>query len=268
MSVLETLDGARILVTGASSGIGAALGPMLAERGAIVGLVARRADRLDAVLAECEAAGPGRGHRRWVVDLSDTAAAAQVGRDAWDAFGGLDAIVNNAARPMRRSVTRLDLDTIDAVMRTNFYGPVASTLAVLPRMLERDHGVIVNVSSTGGRMGIPNEAAYAASKFALSGWTESMAMDLWSTGVEVRLITPGAIATEIWDQPDNDPAPYDGPMEPPATVAAAICDALLSDGFETYVPDLKAVAEFKTSDIDGYLAATVEYARPKDQPQR
>ena len=106
--------------------------------------------------------------------------------------------------------------------------------------------MIVNVSSLGGRLGIANEAAYTASKFALCGWSESMAMDLWSTGVDVRLVIPGAIDTEIWDQPGNDPAAYTGPFEPPENVAEAICDAILGDGFELYVPDLKAVAEFKT----------------------
>ena len=140
---------------------------------------------------------------------------------------------------MRRGVRRLDVATVEAVMRTNFLSPVAISLALLPRLLERDAGVIVNVSSLGGRLGIANEAAYSASKFALSGWSESMALDLWSTGVEVRLVTPGAIDTEIWDQPDNDPAPYDGPFEPATTVAEAICDALVTDGFERYVPDLK-----------------------------
>ena len=88
--------------------------------------------------------------------------------------------------------------------------------------------------------------------------------DLWSTGVEVRLITPGAIATEIWDQPDNEPAPYDGPFEPPETVGEAICAALVHDGFETYVPDMKAVAEFKTSDIDSYLASAVTFMTQKE----
>ena len=186
--------------------------------------------------------------------------------EAWDAFGGLDAVVNNAGRPMRRPVQHLDVATVDAVMRTNFLSPVAISLAVLPRMLARDAGVIVNVSSLGGRLGIANEAAYSASKFALSGWSEAMAMDLWSTGVEVRLITPGAIATEIWDQPDNDPAPYDGPFEPASTVAEAICEALVSEGFERYVPDLKAVAEFKTSDIDTFMAGAVAFAADKTGP--
>ncbi len=267
MSGLATLDGARVLVTGASAGIGAALGPMLAERGAVVGLVARRADRLDQVLQACDAAGQAGSHRRWAVDLSDPDAAAAIALEAWDELGHLDAVVNNAARPMRRSVGRLDVATVDAVMRTNFLSPVALGLAVLPRMLERDAGVIVNVSSLGGRLGILNEAAYCASKFALSGWSESMAMDLWTTGVDVRLITPGAIDTEIWDQPDNDPAPYHGPLEPPTTVAAAICDAMLGDPFETYTPDMKGVAEFKTADIDTFMAGTLDFIRQaRDTP--
>jgi short-subunit dehydrogenase len=253
---ITTLDGATVLLTGASSGIGAALAPALVERGARVGVVARRAERLDEVLARCDEVRPdiAGSHRRWAVDLSDPDAAAALAIEAWDELGGLDVLVNNAARPMRRSVRRLDVATVDEVMRTNFLSPVAMGLAVLPRMLERDRGVICNVSSLGGRLGIPNEAAYCASKFALSGWSESTAVDLWSTGVDVKLITPGAVATEIWDQPDNDPSPFDGPFEPPETVAADICDALVAARFETYTPDMKAVAEMKTADIDGFMA--------------
>jgi NAD(P)-dependent dehydrogenase (short-subunit alcohol dehydrogenase family) len=259
---LTSLEGAKVLVTGASSGIGAALAPALAERGATVGVVARRAERLEEVRAACAAASPGDdpGHRAWAVDLSDLAAATAVALEAWDAFGHLDVLVNNAARPMRRHVTRLDLDALGQVMRTNFESPVAMGMAVLPRMLERDTGVIVNVSSLGGRLGIANESAYCASKFALCGWSEAMAMDIWSTGVDVRLVIPGPIDTEIWDQPGNDPAPFKGPFEPPETVATAICDAILGDAFECYVPDLKGVAEFKTSDIDGFMAGAVGFA--------
>jgi NAD(P)-dependent dehydrogenase (short-subunit alcohol dehydrogenase family) len=265
MSALPTLEGARVLVTGASSGIGAALAPMLAGRGATVGIAARRPDRLSGVLEACadaslgDGGGDGAGHRMWTVDLSDPDAAARLAVEAWDAFGHLDAVVNNAARPLRRPVQRLSTDVVEDVMRTNFLSPVALTLAVLPRMLERDRGVIVNVGSLAGRVGSPREAAYAASKFALHGWSEVMAVDLWSTGVEVRLIVPGAIATEIWDQPGNDRSPYDGPFEPAETVATAVCEALVSDGFERYVPDLKAIAEFKTSDIDGFMQGAVDY---------
>jgi short-subunit dehydrogenase len=255
--------GSSIVVTGASSGIGAALARRLAERGATVGLVARRRDRLEEVLADCRV--HATDSRLWAVDLADLAAAERVAIEAWDAFGGVDVLVNNAAVPKRRSVTALTTAEVDDVMRVDFTSPVRMTMTLLPRWLARDRGMVVNVSSLGGRLGIVHEAAYCAAKFALCGWTESMAMDLWDTNVDVRLIIPGPIDTEIWDQPGNDPAPYDGPLEPPATVAAAICDALLGDRFETYVPDMKAVAEFKTSDIDSYLASAVSFMAQREE---
>ncbi len=259
------VDGANVLVTGASSGIGAALAPLLAERGATVGIVARRTDRLIEVLERCRLHSPAS--RLYVADLGDTDAAAALAVQAWDDLGGLDILVNNAAIPKRRKVQALTLDEVCETMRVNFESPVRMTLTVLPRMLERDRGVIVNVGSFGGRVGIPGEAAYCASKFALCGWSESMAIDLWHTGVDVRLILPGAIATEIWDQPGNDDPLFDGPFEPAESVAAGIVDAIEGDAFEAYLPDMKAIVEMKTSDIDGFMGATVAFADGK-QPNR
>ena len=96
---MTSFEGAKILVTGASSGIGAALAPILAERGATVGIVARRADRLEEVLERCRKFAPDS--RMWAADLGDLARAEQVALEAWDAFGGLDVLVNNAAIPKR-----------------------------------------------------------------------------------------------------------------------------------------------------------------------
>jgi short-subunit dehydrogenase len=149
-------------------------------------------------------------------------------------------------------------------MAVNFFAPARMTLAVLPRMLERDRGVIVNVSSLGGRLGIAHEAAYCASKFALCGWSESMAIDLWDTGVDVRLIIPGPIDTEIWDQPDNEAPLYHGPFEPPESVAADIINAIEGEAFETYSPDMKGVAAFKTTDIDVFLEGVVAMAKQEE----
>jgi len=252
------VDGANVLVTGASSGIGAALAPMLAERGATVAIVARRADRLAVVLERCQQHAPAS--RSYTADLGDTDAAEALALQAWDDMGGLDVLVNNAAIPKRRLVQALTLDEVRETMRVNFESPVRMTLAVLPRMLERDRGVVVNVGSFGGRVGIPGEAAYCSSKFALSGWSESMAVDLWHTGVEVRLILPGAIATEIWDQPGNDDPLYQGDLEPAEDVAAGIVAAIEGDAFEHYLPDMKALAEYKTSAIDDFMAGTVAFA--------
>ena len=253
------LDGARVLLTGASSGIGAALAPMLAERGATVGLVARREDRLAEVLGRCQEHSPDS--RMWVLDLADVKAAERLATEAWDTFGHLDVLVHNAAIPKRRPVTELSLDDLHETMAVNFEAPVRMTLAVLPRMLERDAGVIVNVSSMGGRLGIMHETAYCASKFALCGWSESMALDLWDTNLEVRLVLPGAIDTEIWDRPGSEAPLYDGPKEPPEVVAEGICAAIEGDQFEHYLPDMKGVAEFKTSDIETFLSGTVEAMR-------
>lgn len=252
------LDGARVLLTGASSGIGAALAPELAARGTRLVLVARRADRLEKVAQRCRESGASE-----VVvlprDLSDPAAATDVVREV-EAAGGVDVLVNNAGAPMRRAVDALTLDEVERTVRLNLLSPAAMTLAVLPGMLGRDRGCVVNVASLGGRLGIKGEAAYCASKFALCGWTESMAADLHGTGVEVRLILPGAIDTEIWDQPGNDPAFYDGPLDPPGTVADRIVAAIEGDAIEHYVPDLREVVTAKTADLEGFLAGMLASA--------
>jgi short-subunit dehydrogenase len=260
------IKGSTILVTGASSGIGAALAPMLAAKGATVGIVARRKERLEQVLEECKTHAPDS--RLWAVDLGDLDAAEKVTNDAWDAFGGLDCLVNNAAIPKRTPVARLTAEEIDTVMRVNFTSPVRMTLALLPRWLERGHGCVVNVSSMGGRLGIVHEGAYCASKFALCGWSEVMAIDLHGSGVEVKLALPGPIETEIWDLPDNDPSPYKGPFVPAAECAASICEAIEGSGFEYYVPPefpggsgrQHDIVVGKTGNVDAFLEAVAQMA--------
>jgi short-subunit dehydrogenase len=251
--------GKRVLITGASSGIGAALARRLAADGAVVGLVARRPERLAEVLADCRRTSAAS--TMWVADLAETATVGQLALRAWDDLGGIDVLVNNAAIPKRRTVDALDPAEVETVMRVNFFAPMRMTLAVLPRMLARGDGVIANVSSVGGRLGIIHEAAYCASKFALCGWSESMAVDLHDTGVSVRLIQPGPVDTEIWDQPDNEDPLYDGPKAPAEEVADGIIAALDSDSFEHYVPDMKAVVDAKNADLDGYIAGAASMAQ-------
>jgi short-subunit dehydrogenase len=250
--------GQRVLITGASSGIGAALARTLASQGTVVGLIARRAERLEAVLADCRRSSPAS--QMWVADLADTAYADQLALQAWDELGGIDTLVNNAAVPKRRTVADLDPAEVETVMRVNFFAPMRLTLAVLPRMLAGGHGAIVNISSVGGRLGIIHEAAYCASKFALCGWSESMAVDLHGTGVSVKLIQPGPVDTEIWDQPDNDDPLYNGPKVGAEEVADGIISALGSNHFEHYLPDLKAVVDAKNADLDAYVAGAAAMA--------
>jgi short-subunit dehydrogenase len=252
--------GQGVLITGASSGVGAALALALAKDGAVVGLIARRRDRLAGVLAACQKHSPAS--MMLVADLADSASIGLLVQQAAEALGGIDVLINNAAVPKRRAVTALEPTDVEAVMRINFFAPMRLTLAVLPQMLSRGDGMIVNVSSVGGRLGIIHESAYCASKFALCGWSESMAVDLHGTGISVKLIQPGPVDTEIWDQPDNDDPIYDGPKFAPEEVAEGIIAALGVDGFEYYVPDMKAVVDLKNADIDTYISGAAGMARP------
>jgi short-subunit dehydrogenase len=251
------LAGATVLLTGASAGIGAAAAPVLAGRGATVVVTGRRRDRLDALVATL----PGGGHAAIAADLTTPGAPEDVVAAAVAAVGPLDVVVHNAGTPMRRHVTRLALDEVDATLAVNTLAPVRMTLATLPSMVARGRGCQVYVSSLGGRLGIAGESAYCASKFALAGWAEAMAIDLWDSPVDVRLVLPGAIDTEIWDRAGSDRAHYDGPLEPPSTVAAAIADAIEGDAFEAYTPDLRGVVEWRTSNPDAFLAGVAEMAR-------
>ncbi|HZU47567.1 MAG TPA: SDR family NAD(P)-dependent oxidoreductase [Mycobacterium sp.] len=253
------MAGKRVLITGASSGVGAALARRLAAQGAVVGLIARRSERLAEVLADCRTTSAAS--TMWAADLVETAAVGRLAAEVWDALGGIDVLVNNAAIPKRRAITALDPAEVETVMRINFFAPMRLTLAVLPRMLERGAGTIVNVASVGGRLGIVHEAAYCASKFALCGWSESMAVDLHGTGVSVKLIEPGPVDTEIWDQPDNEEPLYQGPKVPADDVAEGIIAALGSDRFEHYLPDMKAVVDAKNADIDAYISGAATMAR-------
>jgi short-subunit dehydrogenase len=256
--------GSRVLITGASSGIGAATARLLASRDATVGLVGRRAEKLEEVLDDCRAAAPAS--RMWVCDLGDLDAAERLALEAWDALGHLDILVNNAAIPKVRAIDAVTMVAVEHAMRVNFFSPVAMTLAVLPRMLQRGRGMVVNVASMGGRVGIAHESAYTASKFAFCGWSESMAIDLHGTPIAVRLIQPGPIDTDIWSRPGEERAVYDGPKVPPEVVAEGIMAAIRGDRFEHYLPDLKGFVDAKQADIDSYLAGVAGMIKTGVEP--
>jgi short-subunit dehydrogenase len=252
----DDLQPRTALVTGASSGIGAALARVLAQRGITVALVARRRDRLAEVLGDCHPTAPAS--IMWPDDLADPGAPERIATGVAAALGRVDIVVNNAATPGVRHVTRLQPAEVEHVMRVNFHAPVALTLALLPGMLERRSGTVVNVSSLGGRLGILRESAYCASKFALCGWSEAMALDLRGTGVGVRLIVPGPVDTEIWDRPGAETSSYDGPKVPAGEVATGIADAIDGEAFESYLPDMRAIVEYKTANIDEFLRRSAE----------
>jgi NAD(P)-dependent dehydrogenase (short-subunit alcohol dehydrogenase family) len=258
------LEGRRVLVTGASSGIGAAFARELAAAGAIVGLCARREDKLEGVLADCRKTSPAS--RMWVQDLSRLDEVAPFARRAADELGGVDVLVNNAGIPKRRHVRLLAAETVDEIMAINFLSPVRLTLALLPGMLDRDEGRIVNVSSIAGRLSPPRETAYAASKAALTTWTESMAVDLHGTGIRLHLVFPGVIDTELYEIPDNDSTLSDLEAVSASDLAVAMRQQLENGDLELYFPQWFAdVAKSKATDVAGFLKGSATWADEREQ---
>ena len=252
--------GQRVLITGASSGIGAALAEELARRGALLGLCARREDRLRETLDRCLQHSPES--RMWVCDLADPAAVDSLVGSVSDDLGGVDVLINNAGIPKRRHVTKLDPSTVEQVMNINYFAPIRLTLALLPGMLERGHGRIVNISSVAATLSSPGEAAYDASKAALSVFSEAMAIDLWGTGVKVHVVYPGVVDTELFSLPDNDPIiPGIDPI-PVSEAVSAIVGSIERDEPQVYVPAFFAdIVATKTADLPGFISGAAEFVR-------
>lgn len=221
------------VVTGVSSGIGRAVALDLASRGTTVVGWARRAELLEEVADECRRGAPGSVGR--VVDVAERGAVEAAVAEVLERFGRIDVLVNNAGIPMRVHASRVSVEDVERAMAVNFFGPVYATLAVLPAMLERGAGHVVNVSSVAGRVASPREAAYTASKHALCGWTDVLAADLASSGVGFHVVNPGPIRTEIWDKL-AEPAAYGGRFYPPERVADAVRACVEGRAYERWVP--------------------------------
>ena len=241
----------NVLVTGASSGIGAATARAFAARGDTVGICARREDRLAEVVADLP------GGKQWAVDLADLDGLAAFAARADDELGGIDVLVNNAGVPKRRRATTMTGADAEAVMTINYFSPVRLTLALLPRMIERGRGDIVNVSSMGVHLVAFGVGAYAASKAALELFTESLYVELPGTGVRAHLLVPGTTATEFSTPKDgNDPPLPPGPGTATAEeVAGAIVACIENDQYVSYATARDAdTSSMKAADPNGFLA--------------
>ena len=195
------LTGTVALVAGASSGIGAATARRLAEEGASVALVARRRDRLEALVTEVEEAG---GTALAVeADITDRTQAEAAVQQAVERFGRLDTLVNNAGLMLLGPVVGADVEEWERMIAVNVQGLLYTTRAALPHLLQAaDEGPrrvadIVNISSIAGRVAWNGYGVYNLTKFGVNGFTESLRQEVTQRHVRVGVLEPGGVDTEL-----------------------------------------------------------------------
>ena len=231
-----------VVITGASSGIGRATALEMARRGANVVLAARRAERLEEVAAECRRHGVTA--LSVITDVTKPEECRRLIDAASQATGHVDVLVNNAGFALFAAVAEADADGLRDMMDTNYFGTVHCTQAVLPRMLARREGTIVNVASIAGLMGYARMAGYCATKFALIGFTEALRDEVIGSGVKVALVCPGTTDTEFFVTADKGKMPGASRLMPAVTaerVARAVCDAAEDGRYRRILPLLAAV---------------------------
>jgi NAD(P)-dependent dehydrogenase (short-subunit alcohol dehydrogenase family) len=186
------------LVTGASSGFGLLISVTLARRGWRVLATMRDLNRRDKLEAAAREAGVLDRIELHPLDITNSDQIESIAALIADRSQPLHALVNNAGF----AVPGFAEDVTDAELRdqfdTNFFGTVAVTRALLPQMRRQGFGHVVVVTSISGRMGYPGVSSYAASKFALEGWTETLRYEMLSLGIQVALVEPGSFETDIW----------------------------------------------------------------------
>ena len=192
-----SFDGGTAVVTGAASGIGAALAVQLAARGSNLVLVDRDKERLDGVAADVRREQPQLAVDTYVVDLSDDAATAEAAETLAAAHPGTTLLVNNAGVALGGRFDQVTLEEFDWVMAVNFRSVVRLTHAFLPALKAHPGAHLVNVSSVFGIFAPAGQAAYSASKFAVRGFSEAVRHELAENGVGVTVVHPGGIKTRI-----------------------------------------------------------------------
>lgn len=202
-SVSSALAGKVALVTGASSGIGEATAVALAAAGAKVAIAARRADRLEALAARIEKAG-GTALRIEADVTSNDDVTAMVDKVVTE-WGRLDILVNNAGVMLLSPAADAELDDWRRMIELNLLALMGVTKAALPH-LRAAKGHIVNVSSVAGRVANPGASGYAATKFGVVGFSESLRREVYADKVRVTVIEPGLVRTELGDHVTNPAA--------------------------------------------------------------
>jgi short-subunit dehydrogenase len=234
---LELGPDTRVLITGASRGIGRAIAEQFAARGCTLGLVARSSDELERLTDQL---GHGVRAHALSADVGDPEQVASAVSSFIAKSGGLDVLVANAGIAYYGPFRDLPLEEVERMTRVNWLGTVWSVAAALPAMLDRARGRIVIVSSAAGHRAFPWAAVYGATKFAQRGFLEALRHELSGSGVGVTGVYPGEVQTHLHDDDrshDRMPDWYrPGAAIPPSRVAEAIVNAVVHERRAVFVP--------------------------------
>lgn len=192
---MESLQGKNAIVTGAGKGIGKAIAIALAKEGVQVGLIARTAKDLETLAAEIRALGVKAAYA--VANISNIDEVNQAVKSIQSELGNTDILINNAGTGTFGKFLELSPEQWENQIKVNLFGVYYATRAVLPQMIERQTGDIVNVSSTAGLTGAAVTSAYSASKFAVMGLTESLMQEVRKHNIRVTAMAPSTVVTEL-----------------------------------------------------------------------
>jgi len=192
---MVALKGKTALITGAARGIGRAAAIALAKEGVNIGLIARTEETLQNVAKEIEAEGVKTSYA--IADVSSNDEVTTAVTKIKDELGETDILINNAGIAKFGGFMDLEIAEWEKIIQVNLLGAYYVTRAVLPDMIERQSGDIINISSTAGQKGAPVTSAYSASKFGLMGLTESLAQEVRKHDIRVSALTPSTVSTDL-----------------------------------------------------------------------
>jgi uncharacterized protein len=234
----QTLAEKHIVITGASGGIGEQIAYEAASRGAVPILLARSQDKLEAVAHHIRHTYAVNGYT-YTLDVSNIKEVETVFRQIFQDVGYIDVLINNAGFGIFENVVEAKMENVEAMFQVNVLGLIACTKMVLPHLLERNTGHIVNIASQAGKLATPKSSGYSATKHAVLGFTNSLRMELSKTNIFVTAVNPGPIKTNFFNIADTSGS-YKKNVEKlmldPKDVAQKVVNALFTNKREINLP--------------------------------
>lgn len=257
---MPRIDGSKVLITGASSGIGAEIARQLAARGCHLALMARRLDRLQELKDQL-----GDKVHIYTCDVAEKSQVMEAFEQADKDLDGLDVVILNAGVGRPTPTSRFRSEDMEWIFKINVFGLFYGVEAVLPKFIERKKGVIVGISSLAGYRGLPISSAYGGSKAAVTNMLEGMRVELKSKGVDVVVVSPGFVKSELTDK-NKHPMPF---MWPTDRAARKIIRGIEKRSREVHFPfplfATLALAKMFPNFLWDFLASSLS---PKKDPNR